>query len=258
MTSDKENRERLREIREEKEVEERASERKKLAVAYTFAGLLAIFIIGAFIFGVVLKDDGEGSGDARVALQSGQTNDVELDERAGTEPPPPQETDLKVAASEADCEVRAKLPIEGKTHLPLDSPEPRYKTNPPTSGNHVEPPYQQADGAYAEPPEQMNVVHSLEHGRLVLQYNEGLSEEEQLELRGLYDSAYSAALLFPNPELDHDVAVSSWGEMLVCDSYQGAATLDAIRAFGAEYQGTSPEPLEAFGGLPGPMFAGKA
>ena len=255
MASDKENRERLREAREKKEVEEKASERKKLAIAYAGAGLLALLIIGAFLFGVVLKDDGDSGGEAHVALQSGQTNGVELDERAGTKPPPVKQDDLQVAAREADCEVRAKLPIEGRTHLAPEAPTPKYGTTPATSGDHVAPPYMQADGAYAETPEEMNVVHALEHGRLTLQYSSELGEPEQLELRGLYDSAYSAALFFPNEEMPYEVAVSSWGEMMGCESYRGQATLDAIRAFGAEYQGTAPEPLEAFGPLAGPSFA---
>jgi len=254
MSSREEERDQLRKAREEKEAEQQARDRKRMIAVYAGGAFLAIVIV----VGAVMAFSGGGgdsSGEAHVALQSGQTNGVELDERAGTEPPPVKQEDLLVAAREADCEVRAKLPIEGRSHLPPEAPVPKYGTSPATSGNHVAPPYMQADGAYAETPEEMNVVHALEHGRLTLQYSGEIAEAEQLELRGLYDSAYSAALFFPNEEMPYEVAVSSWGEMMGCESYRGQATLDAIRAFGAEYQGTAPEPLEAFGPLAGPSFA---
>lgn len=104
----------------------------------------------------------------------------------------------------------------------------------------------------------MNIVHALEHGRVTLQYSSDLPEADQLTLRGVYDDAFSAVILFPNDEMPYEVAVSPWGEMLGCKTYKGSATLDAIRAFGAEYQGTAPEPIEAFGPLAGPTFAGSA
>ncbi len=256
MSSRKEERDRLREAREEKEGEAEVRQRQRLIAAYSAAGFLAILLL----VGAVIAFSGgneDASGNAHVSLQSGQTNGIALDERAGTEPPKAKQTNLKVAAREAGCEVQTKLPIEGRSHLSPEATAPEYATNPPTSGNHVAPPYQQADGAYSDTPGAMNVVHALEHGRLTLQYDGGLTEADQLELRGLYDSAYSAALFFPNEEMPYEVAATSWGEMLGCESYRGAATLDAIRAFGAKYQGTAPEPLEAFGPLAGPTFAGE-
>ena len=255
MPSRKEERERLRQLREEKEGEQQRRQRRRVLAAYSGAGFLAILVM---VGGIIALSGGSGTsgGDAHVSLQSGQTNGVALDERAGLEPPAVRQPALARAARAAGCEVRTKLPIEGRSHLPQNAPTPQYKTNPPTSGNHVQPPYQQADGAYAETPARMNVVHALEHGRVTLQYSSSLPEADQLTLRGVYDDTFSAALLFPNDEMPYEVAVSSWGEMLGCTTYKGSATLDAIRAFGTEYQGTAPEPIEAFGPLAGPTFAG--
>lgn len=233
-----------------------ARRRKRLSAAYSGAAFLAIIPVVVVI--VVAASRGGETSSARISLQSGQTNGVAIDERLGIEPPAVEEPDLAHARQAAGCEVRAKLPIEGRSHLPPGAPAPSYDTNPPTSGNHVTPPFQQADGAYAATPGEMNVVHSLEHGRVAIQYSSALPEEDQLALRGLYDDAYSAALFFPNDKMPYDLAVASWGELLGCFSYQGAATLDTIRAFGAKYQGTAPEPIEAFGPLVGPSFTGSA
>ena len=50
-------------------------------------------------------------------------------------------------------------------------------------------------------------------------------------------------LLFPNPEMPYEVAATAWTQMLGCDTYEGEATLDAIRAFRDTYRGQGPEPV---------------
>lgn len=177
----------------------------------------------------------------------GSTNGIQIDGRTGIIPPPPQITNLKKAAEKAGCYLELHLKDEGHQHIPPGSPEPNYKTNPPTSGPHVEPPYQQADGAYFEMPEPIDFVHSLEHGRMEIQYAPDLSEQVQRELKGLYDEMYGATLFFPNTKMNYAVAATTWTNLLGCPGYQGQATLDAIRAFGKATWGKyGGEPVEAF------------
>jgi len=150
MASREEERDRLREAREEKQADADARQRRRMLAVYSGAGFVAILVIVGVVLAVSSGGGGGASGDAHVSLQSGQTNGIALDERVGTAPSKAKQLDLAQAARAAGCVVRAKLPIEGRSHLPLEAPTPTYKTDPPTSGNHVEPPYQQADGAYAE------------------------------------------------------------------------------------------------------------
>jgi hypothetical protein len=243
----REEKERLRQIRLEAEQREASEQRRKLLLGYGVAGLLgAAVVVGIAI--VVLSGGGDGaSGGAHISAITGDTHGLQPDERDGPEPPILQNSDLDEAAATAGCDLREDLPIEGRTHISPEDPEPKYRTNPPTSGNHIEPPLQQADGAYMEPADPVNVVHSLEHGRLAVQYSPGLPEEAQLELRGLYDTIYGGALLFPNPDMPYDVAVTAWGNLMGCDSYRGESTIDAIRLFGLEHWGQGPEPVEGFG-----------
>ena len=112
----------------------------------------------------------------------------------------------------------------------VGSPPPAYETPPPTSGAHVEPPYQQADGAYREEPAEIDYVHSLEHGRLEIQYAPDLPEADQLALKGLYDTMYGATLLFPNGKMPYAVAATTWTNLMGCPTYEGAATLGRGRA----------------------------
>jgi hypothetical protein len=243
-------RERRRQERVESESGDASSSRNRLIVGYAIASTVVLAIAAAVL---ILASGGDSSsapeGDAHINLNAsiGSTNGIEPDSRKGTAPAAAKVTDLAAAAKRASCILRLKLKDEGHNHIPVGSPSPGYKTNPPTSGDHVEPPYQQADGAYTEMPAEIDFVHSLEHGRMEIQYAPDLPEADQLALKGLYDTMYGATLLFPNEKMPYEVAATTWTNMLACPAYKGAATLDAIRAFGKATWGKyGGEPAEAF------------
>jgi hypothetical protein len=245
-----EERARLREAREEREKHHTTSERKRLMIGYGIAGAVGLIVIVAIV--IVATSGGGGgesaSGGAHLDTRSGSTNGIEPDNRSGTTPPALKVANLKKAAKMAGCDLRLNLKNEGRTHIPPGSPTPDYKTSPPTSGNHVEPPFQQADGAYSEMPLPIDFVHSLEHGRMEIQYSPDLPEADQLELKGLYDEMYAATLLFPNDEMPYEVAATTWTNLIGCPKYKGAITLDAIRDFGKATWGR-------YGGEPPTAFA---
>lgn len=193
--------------------------------------LTAAVVLGIVI--VVLGSSGGGaSGAAHINAISGSTNGVPADDRIGPKPPPVKVSNLKTAARKAGCVLRLGLRDEGHTHIAPDAPTPHYKTNPPTSGSHVQTGFQQADGAYSEEPNEIDFVHSLEHGRMEIQYSPKLPEKDQLALRGLYNTLYGATLLFPNSQMPYEVAATTWTNLIGCKTYKGAITLDAIRDFG--------------------------
>ena len=180
-----EERERLREAREEREKKQRAVGARRLMLGYVAAGVDRPR--GR------RRDRRRRSSPAAAARRqrrrphrpgSGSTNGIQPDDRTGTPPPPAKVTNLKEAAKKAGCELRLHLPDEGHEPHPAAAPTPEYKTNPPTSGNHVEPPYQQADGAYSEMPQEIDFVHSLEHGRMEIQYSPDLPEKRPAGTEG--------------------------------------------------------------------------
>jgi hypothetical protein len=247
-----EERERLRQARQERESSQAKADRRRLFLVYGGAGLIGLLVL-AGIVALIAGSGGGSSGEAHINLTSGSSNGVKPDSRTGPAPPAVKVANLKLAAKKADCTLRLNLKEEGHTHIPPTAPTPDYKTNPPTSGNHVEPPYQQADGAYSEMPGEIFFVHSLEHGRLEIQYSSELPEEDQLALKGLYDTMYKGALLFPNDNMDYAVAATTWRNLMGCAKYKGAITLDAIRDFGKVHWGHGREPATAFGfSEPGP------
>jgi Protein of unknown function (DUF3105) len=246
--SDETEREKRRRERVEAEGSDAGSSRNRLIIGYAIAAVV-VLAIAIVVFVLASGGDSDKKGDAHINLNAsiGSTNGVEPDSRAGTAPAAAKVTSLAAAAKAAGCDLRLHLKDEGHEHIPVGSPTPNYRTNPPTSGAHVEPPYQQADGAYRETPEEIDYVHSLEHGRMEIQYSPDLPEEDQLALKGLYDTMYGATLLFPNEKMPYEVAATTWTNLLGCPTYEGAATLDAIRAFGKATWGKyGGEPAEYF------------
>jgi len=246
MTTRKEEQERRRAERLAADQRESSAARRRLMAGYIVAGALGLAVIVGLVLVLAGGDeDPTSSGDfpenAHVQAQSGSVNDFELDDREGTEPPAVAQANLDAAAEAAGCELQLELRDEGNTHLDASAEVPEYETSPPTSGDHVNPPLQQADGAYAEQVGDIYAVHALEHGRIAIQYSPDLSEDEQLEIKGIFDESPAGALLYPNPDMPWAVAATGWTQLIGCEAYEGAATLDAIRAFRDIYRGQAPE-----------------
>jgi len=149
---------------------------------------------------------------------------------------------LEEAAKAAGCTLKT-YPIEGATHV---TTAVKYKTNPPTSGNHNPTPAE--DGVYdpGNTPEKEHYVHSLEHGRIQFQYAKGSPQQTINTLVALYNEpingspGYHAMVFENNTEMPAKVAAVAWGQLLTCDQLDDAA-IDAFRAFRERYTDKGPE-----------------
>lgn len=242
----REERERRRAERLAAERAEAAAQRRRLILGYAVAGLLGLAVVVGLV--IVLMSSGDGtdqvSGEdlpeaAHIEVETGFVNGAEPDGREGTPPPPIEQGDLQKAADEAGCDLRLDLPDEGAEHVP-DDELPEWDTSPPTSGDHSG--QQQADGAWVDV-EPGNTLHSLEHGRINIQYSPDLPQSAQLELKGVFDESPQGMLFFANPEMPYEVAATAWRQLLGCEKYEGRATLDAIRDFRDTFRGRGPEPF---------------
>jgi hypothetical protein len=248
MASRREEKQRLRQQRIAAQRHEAQAGQRRLVLGYTVAGLLAAAVVVGIIVVIASgSSDGGSDGDlpaeANIDTQGGfaATFGVDPDGRVGTPPPPVEQARLAVAARKAGCDLRLDLPDEGNKHISPNEPTPEYDTNPPTSGDHDPDP--QADGAFAVTPDPRHFVHSLEHGRVEIQYSPDLPEDDQLAIKGVFDEDPEGMLLFPNADMPYEVAATAWTNMLGCKRYEGAATLDALRAFRDTFRGQGPEPV---------------
>jgi hypothetical protein len=225
---------RRRERLEREEAERRAAGRRK-RLQYVFGGLLALAAIGGIVavlaLGVLGGDDSSGPGNPKSA--SDAATNVKL---------PEQKTgDLKAAAAAAGCKLE-NPPIEGSTHETKDFKASDYKTNPPTSGNHNPTWYE--DGIYnaGDTPKLGMLVHTLEHGRIDVQYKEGTSDADVAKLEAfLGETDGYHMLLFQNTTgMDAAVAATAWGHSLTCAKLDDTS-FDALRTFRTTYIDKGPE-----------------
>lgn len=108
--------------------------------------------------------------------------------------------------------VGQEVTIEGRNHLP-DGTMIDYNSNPPAGGNHYTKP--QDAGIYDKAPADGNLVHSLEHGAVILWYKPDLPKSEVDKLKSLFDSIpVGKKIMTPRESLDVPVALSSWGRVL--------------------------------------------
>jgi hypothetical protein len=249
MASRKEEKERLRQQRLAAERAAASRGRGRLIAGYAVAGVLAAAVLVGLVV-VIASGGSSGSGvnacsNAHIKNSGGTTRGLEPDCREGTPPPPIQVADLKLSAEKAGCQLGLDLPDEGNTHVPNSTPV-TYKTTPPTSGNHNPVPID--DGAFStpitndtsKPTNIRNEVHAMEHGRIEIHYKPTLPEDQQLALKGVFDADPAGMLLYPDPDMPYDVAVTAWTNMATCQHYN-PAILDVIRNFRDTYRGNGPE-----------------
>jgi uncharacterized protein DUF3105 len=149
---------------------------------------------------------------------------------------------LAADATAAGCTFNT-YKSEGRTHT---TGKVKYKTNPPTSGNHNPTPAR--DGIYApgNEPAPENWVHSLEHGRILFQYKPGtpasdIAKLQKVAQEPLNDSAGYHVLMFQNnTKMPSQFALVAWTKSLTCDKLTPQA-MDVMRDFRKAFTDKGPE-----------------
>jgi len=234
MASRKEQKEALRREREEREREVKAAQRRKRMVGY---GVAAAMAAAAAIVVAVLALGGGDEGKVAELLPSGG----EVAEQ--------QEFDLAAAAGAAGCELRDVKASGTADHTTDLNERIKYNSNPPTTGRHFIEPV--GDEAYGEAPTDEQLVHNLEHGRVVIWFKPGLSRDTRADLKALYDEDTYQMVLAPRRNMPYEIAASAWnaepapngtGRLITCDRAD-PELWDALRAFRDEHRSNGPEPI---------------
>jgi hypothetical protein len=185
------------------------------------------------------NDNGNGNGDEDQAETTTEETSVGVSPGGEiadpVEIPEPRDVTLEQAVEAAGCELEHP-PIEGREHV--DGPV-RYRSNPPTSGPHFAFPAE--DGVYPKPPPVEHLVHSLEHGRIIIQFDPALDEEAKGGLQALFEEDAEHMILTPNEtDMPYEVAATAWGHLLGCPEMNDRV-YDAIPAFKLRYRDKGPE-----------------
>jgi Protein of unknown function (DUF3105) len=240
MARRKGEKEALRLERERREAEAKAAAQRKKLVGYGGGALLAL---GAIVVVVLLAagggNGGEGSGGGEVFPEGGEVSEQ-------------TEFEIEAAANAAGCELTDR-PSRGerdRQHVETNQTVD-YQDNPPTLGAHWPPGQEAQDGLYFDAPADESLVHSHEHGRVVVWVKPSLPQEARETLRALFDEDDYQMIMVPRSRMPYAVAATAWnrdpepggtGRTLSCDRWNDNV-VDAIRAFRDEHRSNGPEPV---------------
>lgn len=234
MSSRAEEKQRRREERMAQEAKELAGAQRARRLQIVGAAVLAIALV-AVVAIVALSGGGGGSSSAKTTAPGAKIP------AAG---PLAKASALPAAAKAAGC-VSKTFPQQGRTHT---SAKVKYKTNPPTSGPHDPTPAE--DGIYdpGNTPAKEHFVHTLEHGRVEIQYRPGTPAKTIAQLTTLFNEplngtpGYHLLLFENNTNMPYAVAATAWTHLLGCKA-MNPKVFDAVRAFRAAYTDQAPEQI---------------
>jgi hypothetical protein len=233
----REQKERLRQEREERERQARAAAQRKKLVGY---GAGAVLLLAVVIVGAVLLLGGGSSGGS-----DAQAAEVFPD---GGSFPKQTVFDVKPAAAAAGCKL-STVKATSRQHTTSLSDHVKYSTNPPTSGKHYQIPAQ--DGIYGDPPQDEELVHAQEHGRVIFWVKPSAPKDVRANIRALVEDDSYQMFLVPRSNMPYEVAATAWdadpapngtGELMTCTKVTDK-TYDALAAFRDDHRSQGPEPI---------------
>jgi hypothetical protein len=125
-------------------------------------------------------------------------------------------------------------PAQSRRHVPLNY-KFKYDSFPPTSGPHY---FQWVLwNDYDSPVRQIQAIHNLEHGGMVIQYGSKVPPSSVEEIHAFYRSDPNAMLVAPLPKLGNKIALEAWTHLATLTRFDESAFKkfrDALRYHGPE------------------------
>lgn len=117
--------------------------------------------------------------------------------------------DLAATMQDAGCQLKTAPAAVGDHSVELDATSnPKWNTDPPTSGPHNQVPA--VYGEYDTPLKIAQVVHNLEHGAVFILYGPQVPRATVQQLRDFYNEDTRGLLLAPYPKLEDKIALGAW------------------------------------------------
>jgi hypothetical protein len=210
-------------------------DRKQRLIGVAVGGV--IVALAAIAAVVLLGESGGGNEIAADVLPDG-----------GSYPDLEGSQGVAAAARAAGCELESYRATRRAPHSTDPDERIEWPTKPPAGGRH----YQEwaDDGSYERAPNINTLVHSLEHGRIVIWFKKGLPADARAALKAYYDDDTYQTILTPDESgSDYAVAATAWnaepepngtGRLLGCPSYR-AKVFAALEAFKQEHRSRGPE-----------------
>ncbi|PSP86011.1 hypothetical protein BRC96_00275 [Halobacteriales archaeon QS_6_64_34] len=148
--------------------------------------------------------------------------------------------ELNESGDNATLSSVEQFPDEGAQHVSSDR-NIDYAQSPPLSGPHYETPTE--GGFYEEPQPAGNIVHALEHGAVVIYYDESAIDESARtslrEFAATHNGRWRSVIVVPNPNesAESDYVLTAWRHRMDMDSYDARTVFEFL----SEFLGRGPE-----------------
>ncbi len=141
-----------------------------------------------------------------------------------------------VAAGQAALARVETFPNDGQNHQPVGTPL-RFRTDPPVAGDHW--PVWADPGRYAQAVPNEALVHSLEHGHIVIYIDRPNAEGVRLLTlwSNMYRGDWDGIVVVPKANLGGGVVLTAWQKILRLNEFEPAAAA----AFIDQFRGRGPE-----------------
>jgi len=133
------------------------------------------------------------------------------------------------------------FPDEGHTHVPIGTVIV-YHTDPPTSGNHY--PVPQGGGFFTTPILPGFLVHSMEHGGVIIYYTPAVPQSELTALQALanaHPGIFGQVVVVPRNDPADPIILTAWTHMLRLAVFD----INRIDNFLSLFLGKGPEAVPA-------------
>lgn len=144
------------------------------------------------------------------------------------------EANVIAAAHDDACLPGQRVPIMDFPHISQVAEEHVvYNSNPATSGPHYG--ASVAPGIYSIHLTNGQTVHSMEHGRVVINYRPDTPRDVVLRLESIAKRYTRDTVLQPNPDIDAQFALTAWGRIEKMDSFNEARVVRFIDLLRGRY-----------------------
>jgi hypothetical protein len=197
--------------------------RRQRTALYAALGVVVLLVIGVAVLG---RGSGGSSGHktATTAAASGPecTTDTQMDHYSSKDNGGIVHTDYP----------GYRGPLE-----PHDNP--LYTVNPPSGGDHLSLPAPPGVYEGSNVPKDGNLVHSLEHGYVIIWFKPSLSASNRAKLEAERQQYARDTLLVERSNMDRPVAATAWGHRMLCNS----VNTGALSAFIVDNRNEGPEKI---------------
>lgn len=121
----------------------------------------------------------------------------------------------------------------GRDHIA----SPTFRVDPPSGGDHLAAPASAGTYQVGNVPGDGNLVHSLEHGFVILWHRPDVADAQLDQLLGVAEPYERDVLVVPRASLPTAVAATAWHKRLQCPSLEP----DVLSRFVEEFRNDGPE-----------------